>query len=191
MYTYYFNPFATHFPNGLDVSQLINEIEASIVITKDLITVKSINNEVQIVFNEEFDAIEEVNDLLAIIAAHIPAPHLGNQVFAINLNETGISDTIFINIAKLNVSSNIINNITHIKLLANIDDDNYNYTIRLYDTTNNNNLGEVTCNNLIEHLCDVTPLSNLPSDNFILEVHVKVSDAAAEASVFSVYMYYD
>ena len=65
------------------------------------------------------------------------------------------------------------------------------YSIRLYDSTNNNVIAEITGNqNQILQLVYLTNLQNLPTSESIFEIQAKINDPDYMCSILNIQMFY-
>lgn len=67
-----------------------------------------------------------------------------------------------------------VTTINKICILSNMHKDANNYSVRVYDVTNDNIIGEATFTNSDLEIKDIGTLSNIPTSGAIFEIHVKV-----------------
>lgn len=161
------------FPNGFSAGQLTFQIENNTIITKKLNTITNTGNDVDIEFLEALPPAE-LTELNTIIA---------NFTIIINYTKKDITFTDFEtnNIVYTRVLSFIFSgslhegNIDKFEFLGNIDAGQY--SIRLYDATNNNILAEETFNNTTNIIQTVNNVVNTPTNEAEIELHVRVLNA--------------
>jgi hypothetical protein len=83
-------------------------------------------------------------------------------------------------------------NITNVEVSSYMDSSITDYTVRLYDPTNNNVICSSTLTNVNEMITDLGSISNLPQNDTQLEVQVKVTGGTGKvyAYINSIIIYY-
>lgn len=88
--------------------------------------------------------------------------------------------------------SSIIETITDIKIVSYFENrsGSGSYDFRVYNITANTQIGNVNLNNEILSTNDIGELTNLPTQDSILEFHTKVDDSRDKANINSIIIYY-
>jgi hypothetical protein len=83
--------------------------------------------------------------------------------------------------------------ISKINVVGYMDSDETDYSVRVYDKTNSLIIAESTYTNTKEDILEVKPISNIPSEQSIIEVHVKSTKGKKKAPVYieSVEIYFN
>lgn len=169
-YTY---SLASDFSGNLNHRQLHDEIDES-SITQILTSVTSNGDVVNIYFDASLNA-SGVTTLDNLVSDHIPAQLYNfSKVIVLSPLVQSTYSTIY---KKVHVyyyeGSKSIGTITCTNVLSYMSSGVTNYTIRLFDQTNDTVLAENTFTNTEEEECILTPISNVPEKAAILEIQIK------------------
>lgn len=84
--------------------------------------------------------------------------------------------------------STIIKSITNIRVISRFENKSTtgSYTIRAYDNTNHNELCNGTFTNETSETNDLGEISNSPTSNSIIEIHVKTADSRDKVTIDNV-----
>jgi hypothetical protein len=185
----YNRTLSEHFPSGLDMTNLYNDIKNS-AITVEYLGSNNTEDIVEIIFQSEL-SVDELTILNNIISAHNPiaikpriikytvSPKHGNTVSChyevMAVFEYG--------------GSNLLGIINYFDLIAKTDQNN-TYSARIYNPQNNTVLAQITGLNNVEYeIIDMGNITNIPTENCKLELQVK-SDHDKKVSIQSLIVYH-
>jgi hypothetical protein len=185
----YNRTLSEHFPSGLDMTNLYNDIKKSAITVEHL---GSIGNEdlVEIVFQSELSA-GELTILNNIISTHNPIPIKPRRIKYTVSPKYG--NTVSCHYEVISVfeygGSNLVGIINYFDLIAKTDVNN-TYSARIYNPENNTVLAQITgLNNLEYEIIDMGNITNIPTENCKLELQVK-SDHDKKVSIQSLIVYH-
>lgn len=187
MSSYTFNIEQSFINGGIEQDKLYRELRTGLYKPSNIILTA---DDVIITFTQTLTSGEETT-LNNIIANHSPIPeNTGKNVQIFSVKTGPFSNTIYQSISLFNFPGNSINDLTHIKTVSYINMPS-NYSIRIYDITNNRVIVEKVLNNTYETLNDLGTLSNIPYIDMLLDVQIKVEDASSRAYPKSIIIYYN
>jgi hypothetical protein len=141
-------------------------------------------DQVSVIFNEELN--DSQIDILRISIENYTPPQIVYEVVgsnSINITNTNVNTTEY-SIVGVDIWQGINNSIGYITIASNLIEKNVignligngDYSVRIYDTINNNVIGEVTnLNNTTISIITIDNLSNIPTNDTLIEIQVKVS----------------
>lgn len=164
----------TEFTSGIKSSQLYEEIIDNSNIITVLTGIRIHTLEVEIVFQSVISS-EERTELDGIVSSHVPDNSITttSTKFINNLvtNWKGKSGT-YTRVAAFIFKGDILT-IDTIKFVGYKHSNVSSYDVRVINTNNTNILTEQTFSNSSEQLNDMIPISNIPTEEVLLEVHAK------------------
>lgn len=132
----------------------------------------------------------EKTTLDGIIAAHDPSM-TGEQISNISVSATEITNNNYVAVITFNFAgTDNIKNVSNFKVISYMDNGGTNYSLKLIDLTNNNTICTTSCSNLIDDVCDMGTVSNLPTSEAIFELQAKVHSTTV-ATIKTLCMYHD
>lgn len=177
----------TLMPDGVNHEKLFKEIRellykpSQIYLTADT---------VEIDFTQTLTGGEETT-LNNIISSHSPIPDTeGTNLQIFSLRAGPFNNTIYQSISTFPYPAKKIDTLTHIKIISSINT-SANYSVRIYDISNNKIIAENTFNNTIELTNDMGTLSNIPFANTIFDVQVKVANSSTRVNPKTIIIYYN
>ena len=188
MTTTYTYSKSINFPNGIDVGKLYIEITSNVsIITANLININTMNNEVNITFNNSL-TIDEKNILDTLISNHLPT-----QVMKYSYSKIIFSGLVTTNSSNYksmitfiyNGSDPEMSNINNMLIISYMDSDITNYNIQCIDITNNKIIFTGTeKNNTSEEILIFNNLNNIPNNSAIFEVSVLKNGGAKTSKIY-------
>lgn len=170
--TTYTKSIASDFGGNLDTSQLQTEIKSNGVITTPILRIDTNGDQVFIVFSDVLSNTEETA-LNTLITAHVPAIKY-TESMAIHTRSAFYVKTTYEDIATyIYNGSNTKGILKQILAVAYKDAAVTNYSIRIYNETNNTVIAEGTFTNSTKQMVNLTPLSNIPTTPSVFTVQAK------------------
>lgn len=165
-----------YFSNGLSLTQLSDEISAHGILGLKFIRVSLVNTDVKIKFSSALISSEQ-DALDLLVSNHNYLKNSYTNIISIPpiLNES--NSAIYTRVGVLSYEG--LNDVVKLSLVGYIDSGITNYSVRLFDNTNNAVLGVGTFSNTVEQIIELSSFSNIPSGQAALEVQVKVSGGSA------------
>lgn len=183
-YTFSLN---TNFNGDLYPHQLYSDIIGNSSITKTLDGIDTNGDIVTITFTSALSG-SEVTALNNVITNYIYIPLNRCRIDAMTPNYTRIG-TLFTSLATtfyFDIGSML--DLCDVKILSNTTGGNY--TVRLYDITNSKLMASATFTNTSSRMNLLGTISNIPTNNAMLEVHVKTSSVLYNVTISKVIIYY-
>ena len=173
MATTYTKSLATDFGSVLDVEQLHYEIKDDSDITAVLDGITTVDDVVDIVFQQALDGGEQTQ-LDTLISSHVPAAKVDyTKRIVITPKKDQFNNTNYKRVAVINYEGSrkegVIKRVT---IDGHIDSGVTDYTVRLYDHKHNQVLAENTFTNTVEDEMVLGPLANIPTTKTRLEVQL-------------------
>lgn len=162
-----------NFPSGVQEGQLLREIEADSAILVKAVEVTVSGDDVDVIFESTLPANQETA-LNIVVAAHVPitAKESSNITFKKTEVETPTYKMV---VAFGYKGSREAGMIESFKVVTKKDETATDYSIRIYDLNHNNVLAEDTYTNTKDELHIMTMVSNVPENEALLELHMKVN----------------
>lgn len=187
MSSYTFNIEQSFSNGGVEQDKLFKEIRNSLYKPSNILL---IGDDIIISFTQTLTNGEETI-LNNIISNHSPIPEIiGKNVQIFSVKTGSFSNTIYQSISLFNFPGSSINDLTHIKVVSYVNILS-NYSIRIYDITNNKVIVETTLNNINETLNNLGTLSNIPFIDTLMDVQIKVENPLSRAYLKSIIIYYN
>ena len=185
-YTY---SLSVDFGGNLATDQLRTEIEADGGIAPTCLAVVSnltTPDDVDIIFDAALSGGEETT-LDGIVAAHVVQPtSISTNSFTLVPTITKYRSTKYTRVyAIIYAGSNNVGTINRMFAVSHMDSALTNYSLKVFDTTNRNILAENTFTNTKEQIVELTPINNIPTDQALLELHVKLTGSGGKVYVNS------
>jgi hypothetical protein len=186
---------SSKFSNGINLVNFKNEIENNGNITKNIINIFYTPDTVNIKFDADLSPSEQNILENTIIPNH-------NYHTTINTSSTYNIITPYIDNSNITAKNyaiassfiydgTIFRNIAKIGLLTEMTNDknlNSNYSIKIYDQTNNNLIKEITgLTNSNKQIVNITNLSNIPTNESIIEIYIKTTNRPIKIYHINVY----
>jgi hypothetical protein len=172
----YLKSLSADFSGNLNPSQLFDEIQDAFGIIPICITVTNIGNDVRILFESSLSSGEQVT-LDNLISVHSPAAYIGQRIINIPLQNTLTDRSTY---TTLNT----------IVFAGYMEQDGTSFDVRIYDTTNINDICSITLSNELEGIIDFGLLSNLPTGEAMFECQARV-DGTSVAHIKNIILYHD
>ena len=183
------------FQNGINLKNLKSEIENNGNINKNIINIFYTSETVNIKFDTDLSS-EEQNILENTIIPNHDYNETVNVSSTYNIitpyiENSSITTKNYIVSASFIYDGSVFNNIVKIGLLTEMQNNNNlnsSYDIKIYDQTNNQLIKEI--NNLTNNkkqIINITNLSNIPSNEAIIEIYVKTTNHTVKVYYINVF----
>ena len=165
----------TNFSGNINISQLHKEIENNTAIIKEFIGISQNNDLVEINFIESLSQ-EEETELNTIISNHQPIVEITyNQSIIIPFKKEVINNSTYTKAASFIYSgSNNIGPILLIKIISYMINCT-SYEVKILNKTHNLIISENSFTNTSQKINNLTPLSNIPTSEVIIECYIKIT----------------
>lgn len=168
----YTKSIITDFNNNINTSKLANEIVNQGFIPT-LLTINTLGDAVYIIFNMSL-SVGEQTVLNTVISNHTGVNIVYETISKISLKNDIISTTSYIRVGTfIYPGSNHMTNISKITGIGYMESGVTNYSIRIYDKTNNLTIVENTFTNINEDILNLGLISNIPTEESVIEISVK------------------
>jgi hypothetical protein len=193
--TTYTKSLTTDFGGNINESQLHREIASAIPGTT-LVGVNRTGDVIDLIFA---DALSGGNQTIlnTTISNHVPMTGTRkSRFFTYTPKTTKTNNTIYQRLGgpfKYNGSIEM-GPINQVEVISKMDTGATSYSVRLYDATNETIIAETTGKtNLTESIVDLGTISNVPEDEAILEIHIKLvgGTTSTYAYIEDVVIYYN
>jgi len=183
--TTYNKSLVTDFNGSLDINQLKQEIIDDVTITTEHYGMLTQGDNVALYFSGSLSAGEQIA-LNSVIAAHSPIIEVAyNQTHTAYARKDFYNATSYKNISTyIYEGSKKMGDIKDIACVAYIDSDVTDFSIRIYDDTNNKVISEKTFTNTDRDSLSMLPLSNVPTKKAIITVQIKKSGGTNKKYVY-------
>lgn len=168
-YTY---SLSDDFGGNLLASQLHQVIMDDGGITPNIITVSTKGDIVKIQFDASLSG-PEITTLNGIVSAHTPTTPSKEMIFNITPIESYIDSTFWVTVASF--LHNKESSVTSMNVISFMEVGGTSYDVRVVDITNNAVIASQNLANTDELNNSLGTISNLPSDNAIFELQVKIN----------------
>lgn len=181
----------SNFPNGIVEDQLEDEIIENGTLSHNVLYINTYNDNVNIFFDGTLSTPDK-NTLDIIVSNHNyiekkqPRGIISKTLVEKNYDETNYS---LIN----NIyypAKELANSIYEINVTTEFNKNNENYTLKIYDSTNNKTIAEQTFNNTTLQTIKFSTLNNIPTNSATLELHAKVSKKNSKINFYNINILY-
>lgn len=176
MTTTYTYSLASDFGGSMSSSQLHREITDDVSITKSLSAVSAYGDVVKIVFTSALSA-GEITELETLIASHsvVPVASYTSEMTLV-LEKHRHRKSSYRKLGTCIYAGSLrVGPIKQVKCISSMDSKNTDYTVKILDATSNKTIVETTLTNTTETLNDLTPLANIPTEESLIYVLLKVT----------------
>ena len=173
------------FGGSINIEQLDLEIREDPNITTTLRGITLTGDEVTIDFESNLTPQEE-SQLNILILNHTPTTKvLYDNIVKANIDSYVIQTNRFRRMDAIPFEgSDEIGNIEKISALAFMDLGVSEFSIQIYDKTNQKIIAENTFTNTVEEIVDLIPISNIPKDRAIIEIKAKKSGGTGNKNAY-------
>lgn len=166
--------YSSDFKNQLSETDLVDEIKAEASITPNILRVDRDGDVISICFDSSLSAGEETT-LNSIIQNYEHVPKIRyNGTIALRPEDSKFKNTDYsVQDSCIYGGSETMGSIHKISGIGYMESNGLNYSIKIYDKTNNNVIAEKTFTNTTSNIITFDTISNVPTDESILELHLK------------------
>lgn len=183
------------FSNGINLMNLKSEIENNGEIKKNIINIFCTSEIVALKFDANLTKTEQNILETDIIPNHNYNPTIGisstYNIITLYIDNSDITSKNYAIASSFIYDGSIFKNIVKIGMLSELKNDNNsnsNYSIKIYDQTNNLVLKEITgLTNSNKQIVNITDLSNIPTNESIIEIHIKTTNHTIKIYHINVY----
>jgi len=164
---------STDFSNNFNQTNFHTEIAASSLSSK-FQYIERIDSDIVVHFTESLSESEKTI-LDTLVTNHDSTTNtIYNSLININLNNNKINSTVFERVASFNYEGSLkVGPIQNLLFSSYADSGITNYTVRIFDKTNNLVIEESNFTNTSEDINELTPINNIPETRATIEVLIK------------------